>query len=100
MIGRSYRTGSRTTPHHVELPARDRGSGARFGIKNRGLYEVAGRRWLWLASVRRRLVQRRSPLGCKPRAVVALRGAKAAGGGPLPWYSKRAEGRFLRILSV
>ena len=61
---------------------------------------VAERRWLWLASVRRRLVQRRSPLGCKPRAVVALRGALAAGVGPLPWYSERVGWGFLPILSV
>ena len=66
-----------------------------FGNQESGI-EVAERRWLWLASVRRRLVQRRSPLGCKPRAVVALRGAVAAGVGPLPWYSKRVEaGGFL-----
>ena len=65
-----------------------------FGIKNLGLYEVAERRWLWLASVRRRLVQRRSPLGCKPRAVVALRGALAPSICPVPWYSDCRERAF------
>ena len=39
----------------------------------------------------------RRPLGSNLRSGG---GAIAAGVGPLPWYSKRPERRFLRILSV
>ena len=46
-----------------QLPAIFRGSDARLGIKDRGLYEVAERRWLRLASEGVVLVLRRSPLG-------------------------------------
>ena len=94
MSFRGYRTGSRTTLHHVVLPARSRGSGARSVSRNLGLYGVAERRWLRLASEGVVLVQRRSPLGSKPRAVVALRGALAPSICPVPWYSDCRERAF------
>ena len=46
---RGYRDGRRSASSRCCSP---RFSDARLGIKDRGLYEVAERRWLWLASVK------------------------------------------------
>ena len=90
---RGYRDGRRSASSRC-APRDFSRFDARLGIKDRGLYEVAERRWLRLASEGVVLVLRRSPLGCKLRAVVALRTVPAPGDCPVPWYSDGRERAF------
>ena len=93
---RGYR-GGRGSASSRCAPAIFRGSDARLGIKDPRCGKrcgVAERRWLWLASEGVVLVLRRSPLGCKLRAVVALRTVPAPGVCPVLRYSDEREGAF------